>query len=738
MQILFFSLTYFTYAKHIIGGEIIYDDKGGGNYAITVKIYRDPSGGGAQFDGLGTGPGAIPAILTVYKTNGDSLYGAYNMGVPVVSIVPPSINNPCIYTPQRQVELGVYSFNLNLPKVIGGYYLVYQRCCRNSGIINIVNPGDQGASYFAYIPGKEKALTNSSPRFKNLPPIFLCNGVFFSFDHSAYDPDGDSLSYSMCNAYDGLDQCCSALQMAVPVGCTSPPPACPNAAPPQPYTPIIYGPGYSASYPINSANPAISINPTTGLFTLKPNLTGLFLFTICVSEYRNGLLIGTYFRDFQIEVYSCVVSVAAAISSFTQQCVGQNVQFNNLSVNTASNQTNFWDFGVTSLTNDTSILKNPFYAYPDTGTYTVTLIVNKGQICTDTTKITVYAYPPMDINYSLPPAQCLVTNNFSFSVHGVYAQQASFSWNFGPSANPVTSTLSSPSNIVFNSGGYFPVWLHGKQFACRDSFLDSIYVYPRPKAIINNLPNSLCNPAKVSFSNGSTSTLPLTYFWQFSNGATSTQFQPTLIFTPAGVYGVTLTVKTNSICIDSNQISIKNLTVYPNPKAGFTYTPQVTSIFDNEVSVYNTASSDVVGWSYNFGDNYTTNYPDFIHAYQNYGTYTITQIVNNQYMCTDTLKQLMIVYPEFRLWVPNCFTPGKDNLNDVFLPIVIGVINYELDIYDRWGEKIFSTTSTNDGWNGMYKGSLCKEDIYVWRIAYTNVTDMQYQVKTGHVTLLKK
>ncbi|MDO9000267.1 MAG: PKD domain-containing protein [Bacteroidota bacterium] len=722
-------------ATHIVGGEMIYDDLGGGNYRITLKAYRDCFNGIPPFDGQGTN--AVPAYITVYDGL-QNLLGVYDIGSPTVTIVPPAINNPCILTPNTVcVEQGIYTYTLNLPPKTGGYYIVYQRCCRNGTILNIVTPGDVGSTYYTHIPGPEVVVTNSSPRFKNLPPIFVCNGLKFNFDHSATDPNGDVLVYSICPPFQGLDGCCAVINAGAPSGvsnsCPNPPTSCPTEAAPPPYASVLFSSPYTSSYPIAS-NPAFSINPTTGMLSGTPNMNGQWVFGICVQEFRGNQLINTHYRDFQINVVTCSVTILSAVQSQLSKCQGNTFNFVNQSV---GGNTFSWNFGVPNLTSDTSSLFSPSYTYADTGSYVVTLIANPGKPCADTSTKTFYVYPPLTINFPPNDKQCLKGNSFSFTANGVYLPQTTFNWNFTSSATPSTSTLKDPTNIVFTDPGKFFVKLIAKQFTCIDSFIDSIRIIGRPNAKINNLPTSLCDPAHVAFSNGSSSDLPLSYLWNFSNGNSSTAYEPVQVFSPPGVYGVTLTVMTQSICIDTSMVSVNNVTVNPSPFAGFSFSPQVTSIFDPEITINNMASWDVLYWQYFFGDGNSSVFPYEKHTYQEYGNYLIEQIVTNNFGCTDTISQVVKILPEFRFWIPNAFTPDENLMNDYFMPIAIGVVNYEFEIFDRWGEKLFKTNNPKQGWNGYYKSQECKQDIYVWRITFKNVVTEKEEIHYGHVTLLK-
>jgi hypothetical protein len=184
------------WATHIVGGEIFYNYLGGNNYLITLKMYRDC--GPANVNGTGfddfasigifssTGQLVDEELIPLESTN--------------VSFIPVELDNPCfILPPDVCVESAIYQTTVSLPPQIGGYTLTYQRCCRQPSIDNITQPQNSGATYTTHIPGSnENSPQNSAPHFLNFPPPALCWNAEFTFDHSAFDPDGDSLVYSFC------------------------------------------------------------------------------------------------------------------------------------------------------------------------------------------------------------------------------------------------------------------------------------------------------------------------------------------------------------------------------------------------------------------------------------------------------------------------------------------------------------------------------------------------------------
>jgi gliding motility-associated-like protein len=94
----------------------------------------------------------------------------------------------------------------------------------------------------------------------------------------------------------------------------------------------------------------------------------------------------------------------------------------------------------------------------------------------------------------------------------------------------------------------------------------------------------------------------------------------------------------------------------------------------------------------------------------------------------------------FFLYIPNSFSPNDDVINDYFFPVITGDFspkNYSFEIFDRWGELLYRSNNPYETkWNGCYKGEICKDDVYVWKLNIQNLKGT-IQKNAGHVTLMK-
>ncbi|MBS1625486.1 MAG: gliding motility-associated C-terminal domain-containing protein [Bacteroidetes bacterium] len=557
-------------ASHIAGGELFYDYLGGNNFRITLKLYRNcgecaPGQQCAAYDSV--------AYIHVFDAQGNYLQ-YLSLPEPPSDTIPSAITNSCMDLSNVNVciEQAFYTGVVNLPPRPGGYTLVYQRCCRNSAI-QTISP-NTGSTYVAHI-SNDLFATNSSPRFAQRPPLFICSGYYLQFDNSATDPDGDSLVYSLVNALDGADgNCPSPGPQNVGTGC-------PTQASAPPYNSVVYLTPYGATNPLNSPSSAgdLTIDPSTGLLTGTPNQTGIFVVAVAVAEYRNGVYIGQVIRDYQFNVVPCNIPTVTIpyqpgtynphlnIGVYELNCTDRTVNFNNISTMnpppTNVSPVYHWDFGVAGINSDTSNLKNPAFTYPDTGTYTVTVIIRKG-ICVDSSHALVRIYPTLTSDFSFVNVcqdSAVVFHDLSVSTS---SPLDSWSWIFGDGQSSGTQN---PAHIYSTPGTYSVTLTARNVVGCAVTATHSITVKPLPVPDFSAPPACLSDSVHFTY----TGTGPVTnYYWNFGNGGTSTQMNPVIKYSSPGTKTVSLITVTSDGCRDT---VTKSVIVYPLPSV--THSPTV-------------------------------------------------------------------------------------------------------------------------------------------------------------------
>ena len=178
------------------------------------------------------------------------------------------------------------------------------------------------------------------------------------------------------------------------------------------------------------------------------------------------------------------------------------------------------------------------------------------------------------------------------------------------------------------------------------------------------------------------------------------------------------------------------MTEYPKPDALFSVDPMRTDIIFPKFRVTDLASPNVINWAYEWGDGATANIPNPVHEYADTGHYTITQYVATEFGCLDTADVTVIVDPEFRFYIPSAFTPDADGINEEFFGSGIGIINYQMRIYDRWGELIFESNDYDYHWDGTYMGEQVQKGVYVYHFKLLDVKGEPH-IYRGHVTLFR-
>jgi gliding motility-associated-like protein len=301
-----------------------------------------------------------------------------------------------------------------------------------------------------------------------------------------------------------------------------------------------------------------------------------------------------------------------------------------------------------------------------------------------------------------------------------------------------TSSLLSP-NALTTSGTYYIQTTTAA--GCKDIQPVNISVLQPPTPIIaaNNL--SGCAPVCVNFSDLTVESIS-SWNWNFGNGNSSTNSNPYNCFTNSGQYSVTLTATANNGCTASSQPILIN--VAETPVASFSTSTNTISMLDNDstVSFLNQSSLDVIQWFWDFGTGTTISphnpNPTYAFPFSNGGSYNTTLIVFNAAGCSDTVSQEITVQPYYTFYIPNVFSPDNDGKNDEFFGVGIGIVEYELIIFDRWGEKIFEAHDLETRWNGIAKGGdkIAQQDVYVWKANIKDVFNKKHNY-IGTVTLIK-
>jgi gliding motility-associated-like protein len=249
-----------------------------------------------------------------------------------------------------------------------------------------------------------------------------------------------------------------------------------------------------------------------------------------------------------------------------------------------------------------------------------------------------------------------------------------------------------------------------------------------------------CAPLRVNFTNTS-SVVTDQCSWNLGDGAIlSGCAGVTYTYQQAGCFDVTLTSSvggcTSSVTIDSM------VCVDASPIADFSMSSTSVSELDPEIQFIN---GTIHGTSYlwNFHDGTTSILINPKHTFPTNNldtTFEVMLVAFSEFGCVDTTYRIITVKEDVIYYIPNSFTPDGDAFNQTFHPVLksgFDPYDYELTIFDRWGEKLFESHDVSIGWDGNYGGRLVSSGVYTWKIIFKeNQNDNRHELM-GFVTVLK-
>jgi gliding motility-associated-like protein len=280
-------------------------------------------------------------------------------------------------------------------------------------------------------------------------------------------------------------------------------------------------------------------------------------------------------------------------------------------------------------------------------------------------------------------------------------------------------------------------WISSSMVGCDTSYVLTVNSLEPPAVFLNQAPLKSCKESIDALFTFTSPTPISSCLWEI-NGQSGTNCAGfSAIFNSAeGCYDLTLEVTDLNGCSSTIQ-QTDMVCIYPNPIASFSLGNSYVDA-ESGVQIFNNSQgADTFIW--NFGDGSTMNTMHPQHSYNTTGTYEITLTAINEYGCSDTFHAQVDVGEPILVYVPNTFTPGGGNLNEVFLPIITSGVdryNYVLLIFNRWGEVMFESRNPDIGWDGSYGGRLCPSGTFIWQIEFQDTRGIK-RLMRGYLNLLR-
>jgi gliding motility-associated-like protein len=428
----------------------------------------------------------------------------------------------------------------------------------------------------------------------------------------------------------------------------------------------------------------------------------------------------------------------------------------NVTFNASSAPNHLWFFD--DINNSTSTLEDPTFTFTDTGTYNVMYIAIDSSSCNiaDTAMLTVQILQSetFDAVFDIGPFDPCVGGPLNINLEFTGSGADSLIWNYGDGNIEYNDTAVSHT---YNVNGTYIVTLTAFDLTCNrtETFVDTV-VYNNTILTANasSSPNVIaCDPPYLVNFNSST-TAP-NHFWDFDDaaGSTSTLEDPSFTFVDTGTYNIMYVAIDSSTC-NIADTSFLSVIIYA-PKvfnASISSTPPQPCADSVFLAIQFTGTgADSLHWDLGngitFEDDTAINY-----VYTTPGTYTLTvqaydQLCNRTQTITQTI-QVDGAVVQGNVMVPNVFSPNGDGVNDEFIIFYSNLPGvdpletldeYHVEIYNRWGKKVFESTAGQPHWDGKIDGKIADESVYFYIVTYKRKCwDSEPSTKNGHVTILRK
>lgn len=488
-----------------------------------------------------------------------------------------------------------------------------------------------------------------------------------------------------------------------------------------------YGDG-DTSTNADSLHTHLYINSTTELQTHTVTLTGTSGYG-CIASASTEI-------DVIPEIIASVIPPTGGCSPYT-------ASFAN---NSTGAFTYLWDFGdgtYSEAAEPIHVFTNP---NAENQVYTVTFIASSLWGCGDTITFDIpVSGQPEAIFVAAPSVQQFPNATVNLANLSNANSAANFTWLWGDGNQSETTNPNEPAAYTYATWGDFTINLIVGNETCNDTASQTIHIEPPLPIAGFEGEGEGCMPLVVTFQD--TSEYAVTHLWDFGDGTNSDVEDPTHTYYEAGTYNVTLTVTGPG---GDQDIAIHTEAVVVNPRAEayFTVNPPVITIPDQVFFLNLSTNATLYEWD--FGDGGTSEEFSPYHFYESTGWHPVTLIANNEFNCPDSFKvdQAVLGNVDTRISFPNAFTPNPggpsggywtiDDMfnNDIFFPMYKGIKDFQMQIFNKWGELLFESTNVRQGWDGYYRGKLCQQDVYVWRVRVT-FEDGGDLTEMGDVTLLR-
>jgi len=455
---------------------------------------------------------------------------------------------------------------------------------------------------------------------------------------------------------------------------------------------------------------------------------GQYLVTI-VAEDSSGC---STTLEREINYFPIPVQIEASVDTFFG-CPPFTVTFDNLTEPLGPRYLIEWDFG----DGETAMGDLTSHVYQEAGDYDISLRITSPIGCVDSavlpTGIEIAPAPVAAYDITSDPCDGTALELLNQSTADVPI--VSYEWNLGDGTSRSTEDI---SHVYPDPGVYELDLIIIDERNCRDTVGEIYRWFPSPA--INSLDLSLtegCTPLPVRLVNTS-EPLDSTYLviWDLGDGTRDTGIVVDHIYTSPGVYDIGFEISSPDGC-ESSATFQKQLRVEPPPVAAFTTNPEEPNKNEPDVTFIN-QSQNASDFEWYVDSLLISMAEGAFFAFPAVDTFMVTLVASNEVGCVDTLLSPLRVEPAVNIYMPNVFSPNGDGVNDILLPYLnCPVLDYDLSIYDRWGNRVYQSEDMSAGWSGSFQDDVAPIAVYTYVISYRLERQGDLLHTAGDVTLIR-
>ena len=409
-----------------------------------------------------------------------------------------------------------------------------------------------------------------------------------------------------------------------------------------------------------------------------------------------------------------------------QACENDSITFSDISkqVNTGIKK-RFWQIGPQSFIDSTFKIKT---GAKGINKYSLTITTTEGCIYKHDSIYETFAKPIADFT-SNSPCNDNALNFTDKSTPGTNATIVSRQWlDNGTLINSGTNF-----SKLFATNGMHSIKLKVvNSFGCSDTISYSSFVSASNFADFKV--NDACpeDTVRAEFTGFTGINAISSYNLKWGDGQITNNLPAIHTYTSSGTYNLQLTISTLVGCYYD---TIKKVTIHPKPIAKYSYYPPYPDVKNPKITITDN-SFGAKKWQYNFGDNGSSILQNPIYSYKDSGEYFIRQMVENQFGCKDTVSKRIFINFILFTHIPNAFSPGNDDINPLFQPSGLGIKDYKIIIYNRWGEKLFDPGWGRQAWDGKYLEEFVQIGMYPYYIEVLDFGNIRHNYY-GVVNLIR-